>query len=135
MHPINTFSQEITLLDARAIPSGYGFKRIFVTLSHNGKTREFSHSTNNMRAYDAATELDGSELHAALYWIIEGAIEEQVQQWINEVDITELAKFYGVSLKESSKENETERVEYLINVQEDHGRKHDLQTILNYLKK
>ena len=76
----------VTVGHASAIFSGYGHQKITVDLVYNGETKTFWEVTNNMPGYDAATELEGQEYYEALYDLIDRKIEDQVTEWMNEVD-------------------------------------------------
>lgn len=65
-----------------AIQSGYGHKRIEVTIvDEQGDVETFASTTNNMPAYDDATELEGQEKYEALYEIVSGSIDVQIDEW------------------------------------------------------
>lgn len=44
------------------------------------------HATNNMPGYDDATDLEGQEKYAALYELVESQIEDEIINWIDEVN-------------------------------------------------
>ena len=82
MKTINFLKTELSIFYATALPAGHGHKEITVELCHDGNYRKFSAITSNMPDYDDAQDLDGGEKHEALFNIISGQIEEQVEEWI-----------------------------------------------------
>lgn len=62
--------------------AGYGHKKITVELEHDGKTQTFSATTNNMPAFDDATDLEGQEMYEALYNIVKYQLQDQVNEWL-----------------------------------------------------
>jgi len=84
MNNLITFvaDKEIEIYHANAITSGYGHKKITVELSYNGEYQKFTATTNNMPAYDEATELEGVDKYHALYEIIENQIIDEVAEWL-----------------------------------------------------
>ena len=78
--------KEIEIYDASALTSGYGHKKITVELSYNGKYQRFTATTNNMPAYDEATELEGAEKYHAFYEIIENQIIDEVAEWLENIE-------------------------------------------------
>ena len=75
-------NKEIEIYRAIAIPTGYGHKKITVELYYNSEYKKFSGTTNNMRAYDAAIDLEGGERYFALYELIEDEILDEVSEWL-----------------------------------------------------
>ncbi|MDZ4059420.1 MAG: hypothetical protein U1D64_05180 [Bacteroidales bacterium] len=75
--------QEVEIWCAYSIPAGHGHKKIFVELVRMQSYKKFSATTNNMPAYDEATELEGSAQEEALYNIIASEIEDQVIEWLD----------------------------------------------------
>lgn len=75
----------VTVIHASSLPAGYGHKKITVELmSEDGRAKEFAATTNNMRDFDAANELEGQDKYEALYELIESQIADQVYEWLEE---------------------------------------------------
>ena len=72
-----------------AITSGHGHKKITVELYFQGEYKTFSSTTSNMPDYDDATDLEGGEKDEALFNIISYQIEEEVSEWISEIENAE----------------------------------------------
>lgn len=82
---LNT-EKEVSLNYASSMTSGYGHKLISVELECNGEYREFSHTTNNMLDFDRASDLEGDEKYLALFNLIESDIEDEVIEWLSELN-------------------------------------------------
>jgi hypothetical protein len=87
MKSLKTFvaDQEITIYYVGSLLAGYGHQKITAELEFNGSFKKFSATTTNMRAFDAAQELEGSDKYHALYEIIESLIIDEVAAWIEEI--------------------------------------------------
>ena len=76
---------ELELFFAGKVPSGFGHQKIAVTfyntLTQEGK--QFTSTTNNMRAIDATNELEGDEKRMALYEIIAADIQDQLEEFVS----------------------------------------------------
>lgn len=77
---------ELDIYSTRALSDGYGQKKITVDLYFCGEYRKFTATTSNMSDYDEATELEGSDRDEALFCIISGQIEDEVNEWILEIE-------------------------------------------------
>jgi len=88
MENLKTFvnNKEIEVIFANATSNGYGHKKINVELCYNGEYRTFTAITNNMPAYDKATDLEGEEKRYALYEIIENNIADEVSEWLENIN-------------------------------------------------
>lgn len=78
-------NQELELTYATAISSGHGHKKISVTFYdyNNSESIVLSTTTNNMRAFDAASELEGQEKYIALYELIQYDIQDQLEEFVS----------------------------------------------------
>jgi hypothetical protein len=74
--------KEVEIYYANARPSGYGHMTITIELLYNDEIGEFTATTDDMPAYDEATDLEGEEKSLALYKIIEHQIEDEVTEWL-----------------------------------------------------
>lgn len=76
---------ELELTYATAISSGFGHKKVSVTFYdyNNSESIVLSATTNNMRAFDAASELEGDEKYEALYNIIAADIQDQLEEFVS----------------------------------------------------
>ena len=84
----------IKIYDADIKSVAYGIKRITVELEYKGMYDKFSALTNNLEAIEAAKEVgetDWDQRNNDLFEIIEGKIESQIEEWVEECDI-ELAR-------------------------------------------
>lgn len=81
---INGVALEINWTNA--LSSGHGHKKITVELYFLGEYKTFSATTSNMPDYDDATELEGSAKDEALFYIISRQVQDQVDEWIVEVE-------------------------------------------------
>lgn len=75
--------KEIEINYSFAITAGHGHKKIKVELFLGRESKVFSATTNNMPAFDEASDLEGNEKYLALYKIIESQIEYEVFEWIS----------------------------------------------------
>lgn len=66
--------------------SGYGNYTITAELEYKGERKEFSRTINEMPSYDEATDLEGDEKELAFYNLIAYKIEDNVADWMAEVD-------------------------------------------------
>ena len=83
---------ELNLFYVTSKFSGYGHYTITAELEYKGKYKELSKTTDNMPAHDDATELEGDEKKESLYRIIELAIKDSVEEWMQGVDFDEEAE-------------------------------------------
>jgi dTDP-4-dehydrorhamnose reductase len=83
MNTVTIYGFDLQLANAHTRTSGHGHYIITVELMYNGYTSNFSATTDNMPAHDAATDLEGKEKQLALYNIIARKIEDIVFDWIN----------------------------------------------------
>jgi hypothetical protein len=77
--------KELDITYATAISSGHGHKQISVWFLHY-KTLEsitLTATTNNMPAFDRASELEGQEKYVALYEIIASDIQDQLEEFVS----------------------------------------------------
>lgn len=86
MKTINFLNTELEINYTQALTSGYGHKKITVELYFQGEYKAFSATTSNMPDYDDATDLEGSDKDKALFNIISNQIEDQVNEWIVEIE-------------------------------------------------
>lgn len=85
--PTIAINSELELNYVSAKQSGYGHKTITVELFYKDQKKEFSHTTSNMPDYDDATDIeDYEEKNRALYDLISYSIEDQIAEWIQEID-------------------------------------------------
>ena len=88
--PTISINSELELNYVSVSQSGYGHKTITVELIYNGQKKEFKHTTNNMPDYDDATDIeDYEEKNRALYGLISYSIEDQISEWIYEIENSE----------------------------------------------
>lgn len=86
MKAIEFNGNEIEITWANALTAGYGHKRITVELRYNGEHEAFSAVTDNMIDYDVAVELEGEEKYKALFNLIDYKIEDEIIDWVNEIN-------------------------------------------------
>ena len=86
MKAINFLNTELEINYTQALTAGHGHKKITVELYLQGEYKTFSATTSNMPDYDDATELEGSDKDEALFNIISYKIEDEVNEWIVEVE-------------------------------------------------
>jgi hypothetical protein len=86
MTTINFLNSELEINYTQSLTAGHGHKKITVELYFLGEYKTFSATTSNMPDYDDATELEGSAKDVALFSIISRQIEDQVNEWIVEVE-------------------------------------------------
>lgn len=72
-------TNEVKVIYADAVTSGYGHKKITVELEFKGETKKFTGITNFMPGFDAADELEGQERYEALADLID--IDDQIAEW------------------------------------------------------
>lgn len=84
---ISVNNTELEVIHASKLPSGRGHFKIHIQiLNHeNMESKYFSATTSNMRAIDAATELEGTERIQCLYECIESSIRENIEEWISPI--------------------------------------------------
>ena len=82
----NFLNTELEINYTQALTAGHGHKKITVELYLQGEYKTFSATTSNMPDYDDATELEGSDKDEALFNIISYKIEDEVNEWIVEVE-------------------------------------------------
>lgn len=82
---ININGKELDITYATAISSGHGHKKISVSFYdyENSESIVLSATTNNMPAFDRASDLEGQEKYRALYDIIEMQIQDQLEEFIS----------------------------------------------------
>lgn len=86
MRTINFLNTELEINYTQALTAGHGHKRITVELYFLGDYKTFSATTSNMPDYDDASELEGSEKDEALFNIVSRQIEDEVNEWIVELE-------------------------------------------------
>jgi hypothetical protein len=86
MKTINFLNTELAIYYTKALTAGHGHKKITVELYLLGEYKTFSATTSNMPDYDEATELEGSDKDEALFNIISMQIEDEVSEWISEIE-------------------------------------------------
>lgn len=78
---------QVELNYASAITAGYGHKEITAELCYEGEYKTFKAVTNNMPGYDDAQDIeDYEEKQVALFELIVYKIEDDISEWISEVD-------------------------------------------------
>ena len=84
---ISVNNTELEVIHALKLPSGHGHYKIDVKiLNHEtNQIKWFSATTSNMRAIDAASELEGTERIKCLYECIESDIIENIEEWISPI--------------------------------------------------
>jgi len=82
---INVNNTELELTFASKMPSGHGHYKVTVSFLNfeTMETKDFTASTSNMRAIDAASELDGDEKYLCLYETIENDIQDLIEEWVS----------------------------------------------------
>lgn len=83
---MNTTNNTPTVHYASCITSGYGHKKITVELKLDGEYRKFTATTNAMHLTDEAADLEGQERYNALYDIIAIDIDDEVRNWVAELN-------------------------------------------------
>lgn len=88
MKSITTLSTEknVNVNYASSITAGYGHKKITVEIECDGEYKYFIATTNNMPAFDEAQDLEGDEKYFALFEIIESQIEDEILDWLGELN-------------------------------------------------
>lgn len=86
MKAITFLNTELEINYTQSLTAGHGHKKIIVELCFKEEFKTFSATTSNMPDYDDATELEGSDKDEALFNIISYKIEDQVNEWIFEVE-------------------------------------------------
>lgn len=86
MRAITFLNTELEINYTQVLSACYGHKRITVGLYFQGEYKEFCTATSNMFDYDNATDLEGGDKDEALFNIISYQIEEQVSEWILEIE-------------------------------------------------
>lgn len=77
---------EVTINHVSASSSGYGHKQISVEVFVNGEKATFKATTSHMPGYDEAVEIeDYDEKQYALYLLVETSINDQVAEWLEEL--------------------------------------------------
>ena len=82
----NIMENLTTIHYASASFNGHGHQLITVELEMDGAYNEFKAITNNMPNFDLAMDLDGQEKYNALFSIIEYKIEDQIEEWVIELN-------------------------------------------------
>lgn len=82
---LNT-EKEVSLNYASSMTSGYGHKKITVELECEGEYKDFSATTNNMQGFDNANDLEGDDKYIAFFELIESEIEEEIMEWLSEIN-------------------------------------------------
>jgi hypothetical protein len=77
--------KELDITYATAISSGHGHKQISVSFYdyENSESITLTATTNNMPAFDRASELEGQEKYVALYEIIASDIQDQLEEFVS----------------------------------------------------
>ena len=77
--------KELDITFATAISSGHGHKQISVSFYdyENSESITLTATTNNMPAFDRASDLEGQEKYRALYDIIEMQIQDQLEEFVS----------------------------------------------------
>jgi hypothetical protein len=77
--------KELEIICATAISSGHGHKQISVSFYdyENSESITLTATTNNMPAFDRASDLEGQEKYRALYDIIEMQIQDQLEEFVS----------------------------------------------------
>lgn len=91
MITIETFQDgtELKLSYADAKFTGYGHYQVSVELMYKGKEKTFKATTTNVEAIDASREAgieSWEDSKTLLYESVKYKIEDQVQDWMSEVD-------------------------------------------------
>jgi hypothetical protein len=86
MKTINFLNKELEINYTQAFTDGHGHKKITVELCLLSEYKTFSATTSSMYDYDEATELEGCDKDEALFKIISGQIEDEVQEWFLEIE-------------------------------------------------
>lgn len=84
---MKTLENGTEIYSINASTSGYGHKKITVELRFENEYKKFSAVTDCMPAYDEANDLEGDERDSALYDLIDYKIEEEVNEWLNELEL------------------------------------------------
>lgn len=77
---------ELNLYHVQAVPSGYGHKLITVELEYRGKYAKFKSTTHDMSSYDEANGMEGEDKQLAFYNMIDHKIQDELTEWMLEVD-------------------------------------------------
>ena len=89
MKTININGSQVELNYANALTAGYGHKEITVELCYEGEYKTFKAVTNNMPGFDDAQDIeDYEEKQLALFELVDYKIEDEVSEWIAEIDST-----------------------------------------------
>jgi len=75
-------NEEFTVTYASASYSGYGHRNITVRVLVRGREVAFSETTNFMRRFWEADDLEGQEKYEALYELVSDSINEQLAEWL-----------------------------------------------------
>lgn len=91
MITIETFKDgtELKLFTADKKFTGYGHYQISVKMLYRGEEKTFKATTTNMEAIDASREAakeSWEESKIILYNTIQHQIEDEIQDWMNDVD-------------------------------------------------
>jgi hypothetical protein len=86
MTTINFLNSQLEINYTQSLTASHGQKKITVELYFLSEYKTFSATTSNMPDYDDATELEGSAKDEALFYIIARQIQDQVNEWIVEVE-------------------------------------------------
>jgi len=86
MKAINFIGTDLEINYTNALTSGHGHKKITIELFFQGEYKTFSATTSNMPDYDDATELEGEDKDEALFNIIRYQIEDEVSEWVTEIE-------------------------------------------------
>lgn len=84
------YNTEIEINYMNAEFAGYGHYKVTAEVLYNGKSKTFSHTTNNVKSIDEAKEVgaeQGSEAKYKVLWgIVEASIEDEILEFIDDVD-------------------------------------------------
>ena len=86
MTQITINQKSLELHYANFITSSYGHKKVIVELFYSGQYKVFSAITTRVDLTDDASELEGDERYMAIYEIIDIEIQDQVIEWMEEID-------------------------------------------------
>ena len=78
--------KEISIHYANGLTAGHGHKKIEVEIEYKNEYKKFHATTSNMPSWDDAQDLEGEEKYTALYEMIESQIEDEIAEWIMEID-------------------------------------------------
>lgn len=89
MKAITLNGTDLEINYTQALTAGHGHKKITVEFYFQGEYKTFSATTSNMPDYDDATDLEGEDKDEALFNIISYQIEDEISEWISEIENAE----------------------------------------------